>query len=160
MQKIKNFVTTNLKNLLVLLLVVGTALLIYITLSRQPEEEASPFSKVNTNEAQTGYFRVTEVFPEESEIETWDITIPIMIYFSKSIDENNIKVEVSPDTLITIIKIKEDDNFVRIIPRDGWHSNVAYTITIKEALSINGEVLETPYVHSFKIIKTPNPAVY
>ena len=155
MQKIKSYIIKNYKILLIFILVVGTIALVFINpFKKRQDSQISPFSKMGTdNKSGEKYFEVTKTLPEETQIEAWETYTPIIVFFSEPVNEDNIKVEVSPSTPVVIIKIGEEDKHVRIVPQDGWEHNVDYVITIKEALSTNGSVLETPYVRTLRITR-------
>lgn len=164
MEKIKNFIEKHISLFVIVFVIFIVLLVASIDLKGGEESQSSLYNKtseeIKTTNESNQYVRIERSTPEGPDIETWDIYTPIVVYFSEPVYKESIKIRVIPNIEMVPIKIREDDNYVQLFPKEGWYPGVNYKITISEASSLSGKRLNTPYTRNMKIIKTEGPAVY
>ena len=161
MEKIINFIKQNLKLLLAILLVIGLSVLIarFLNKTKEKESQDSPFKRIPSEQSTGIPLEVIETSPTGEIVETWRRLFPIIVLFSEPINESTVKVEISPNVDVTIQKDQRNGAYLWIIPSNNWRTNTRYTITITEAKSISGNILETPYIYEFIVERIPAPNV-
>lgn len=141
--------------------------MIVLNTLRKKQDLLSPFNTVitdnkveeHTNNIQ-GALTIEKILPEESYLETWDTYVAILVFFSEPIEKESVKLRVTPNTPLAVFKTKEEDNFIKIVPKDGWYEGVNYSIEIVNATSTHGKILDHVYTKNLKIKRLETPAVY
>jgi len=155
MEKIKESIKKNIKLILILFFILIVLVLIIVQATKRFADTTSYYNKVSDDQmkegVETDIFYVVGVSPKESEIETWDMSFSFVITFSEPINEESIKIEISPNIKFNIIKDSKNESYLWVTPQGRWANNTDYEMVVKEGASITGNTLKTLYTHKFHV---------
>ncbi len=125
------------------IILIGLLALKNLPLRKQP----GPTTETTINSEP--YLTITSVNLSD---QPFSITEPILITFSRPVEEKTMKILLIPQTPATI-QFDSSKTQLIIDPQDAWNFNTNYQLSIsKEAKSQAGLSLDKDYIYAFKTI--------